>query len=205
MPPSKLLVTLSLLILSCNYGQVKKQHAGAVQIDTNLKKAIEISKEAANQTMAIPADSTSSDYLIYLLENEMPVTSYWTQQLNKLDAFEIPFDSTTRLSITRTWPINDSVSVIILQYSTNVGSDEFLLTVKNKKHFVAKAHISNQHDSDVSKENPDYYYTEYQLIDDRKIKLLQHKMKDYDTGKENDIVTVEYLSIQNNGDIIKKT
>ena len=204
MPPSKLLVTLSLLILSCNYGQVKKQHAGAVQIDTNLKKAIEISKEAANQTMAIPADSTSSDYLIYLLENEMPVTSYWTQQLNKLDAFEIPFDSTTRLSITRTWPINDSVSVIILQYSTNVGSDEFLLTVKNKKHFVAKAHISNQYDSDVSKENPDYYYTEYQLIDDRKIKLLQHKMKDYDTGKENDIVTVEYLSILGNGDILKK-
>ncbi|OQP65001.1 hypothetical protein [Niastella populi] len=204
MPPSKLLVTLSLLILSCNYGQVKKQHAGAVQIDTNLKKAIEISKEAANQTMAIPADTTSSDYLIYLLKNEMPVTSYWTQQLNKLDAFEIPFDSTTRLSITRTWPINDSVSVIILQYSTNVGSDEFLLTVKNKKHFVAKAHISNQYDSDVSQENPDYYYTEYQLIDDRKIKLLQHKMKDYDTGKENDIVTVEYLSILGNGDILKK-
>jgi len=28
-------------------------------------------------------------------------------------------------SVTRDWPINDYVPVIILQYSTNVGSDEF--------------------------------------------------------------------------------
>jgi hypothetical protein len=95
------------------------------------------------------------------------------------------------------------MSVIILQYSTNVGGDEFLLTVRNKEYFVTKVHISNQYDSDVSQENPDYYYTEYQQIDDRKIKLLQHKLKDYDTDKQKDIVTIEHWTIQNNGEVVK--
>jgi hypothetical protein len=203
MPTSKLLVTLSILFLSCDYGQVNKQQASAVRTDTTQKKETEISKEVDIQKMPISADTTSSDYLIYLLKNNMPLTSYWTQQLKKLDAFAIPIDSTTRLSVTRDWAINDSISVIILQYSTNVGGDEFLLTVKNKKHFVTKLHINNQYDSDVSEENPDYYYTEYQLIDDRKIKLLQHKMKDYDTDKEKDIVTIEHWTIQNNGKVLK--
>jgi hypothetical protein len=203
MPPSKLLVTLSILFLSCDYGQVNKQHAGAFRTDTTQKKETETSKKVGIQKMLISADTTSSDYLIYLLKNDMPLTGYWTQQLKELDAFAIPFDSTIRLSVTRGWAINDSISVIILQYSINVGGDEFLLTVKNKKNFVMKVHISNQYDSDVSEENPDYYYTEYQLIDDRKIKLLQHKMKDYDTDKEKDIVTIEHWTIQNNGEVFK--
>jgi hypothetical protein len=203
MPASKLLVTLSILFLSCNYGQVKKQHSSAVPTDTT-KKENGISKEAGNQKMAIPADTTSSDYLIYLLKNDMPLTGYWTQQLKKLDVFVIPLDSTAHLSVTSDWPINDSISAIIVQYSTNVGREEFLLTVKNKKHFVAKVHISKQYDSDVSEKNPDYHYFEYKLIDDRKIKLLHHKMKDYDTNKEKDIVTIEYWTIQGNGEVLKK-
>ena len=204
MPSSKLLVTLSIFFLSCNHGQVNKQHAGAVRTDTTQKKETEILKEAAgNRRMSISTDTTSSDYLISLLKNDMPLTSYWTKQLKKLDAFAIPLDSTTHLSVTSDWPINDSISVIILQHSTNVGSDEFLLTVKHKKHFVTKVHISNQYDSDVSQENPDYYYTEYQQIDNRKIKLLQHKMKDYDTEKQKDIVTVVHWNIQNNGEVVK--
>lgn len=203
MPSSKLLVTLSIFFLSCDYGQVHKQHAGAVRTDTTQKKETEISKDADNRKMSISADTTSTDYLIYLLKNNMPLTGYWTQQLKKLDAFAIPLDSTTHLSVIRDWPINDSISVIILQYSTNVGGDEFLLTVRNKKYFVTKVHISNQYDSDVSQENPDYYYTEYQQIDDRKIKLLQHKLKDYDTDKQKDIVTIEHWTIQNNGQVVK--
>lgn len=203
MPSSKLLVTLSIFYLSCNYGQVNKQHAGAVRTDTTQKKETEISKDAGKRKMSISADTTSTDYLIYLLKNNMPLTGYWTQQLGKLDAFAIPLDSTTHLSVIRNWPINDSISVIILQYSTNVGGDEFLITVRNKKYFVTKVHISNQYDSDVSQENPDYYYTEYQQIDDRKIKLLQHKLKDYDTDKQKDIVTIEHWTIQNNGKVVK--
>ncbi|THU38121.1 hypothetical protein FAM09_15670 [Niastella caeni] len=203
MPTSKLLVILSISFLSCNYGQVNKQHTGAARTDTMQKKETEISKEAGNQKMPIPADTTSSDYLIYLLKNDMPLTGYWTQQLKKLDAFAIPLDSTTRLSVTRDWTINDSISVVILQYSTNVGGDEFLLTVKNKRQFIARVHISNEYDSDVSEENPDYYYTEYQMIDDRKIKLLLHKIKNYDTDKEKDVVTIEHWTIQSNGKVLK--
>ena len=203
MPSSKLLVTLSIFFLSCDYGQVNKQHAGAVRTDTTQKKETEISKDTGNRKMSISADTASTDYLIYLLKNNMPLTGYWTQQLEKLDAFAIPLDSTTHLSVIRDWPINDSISVIILQYSTNVGGDEFLLTVRDKEYFVTKVHISNQYDSDVSQENPDYYYTEYQQIDDRKIKLLQHKLKDYDTDKQKDIVTIEHWTIQNNGEVVK--
>jgi hypothetical protein len=204
MPSSKLLVTLLIFFLSCNHGQLNKQHDGAVQADTTQKKETEISKEAGNRRMPISTDTTSSDYLIYLLKNDMPLTGYWTKQLKKLDAFAVPLDSTTHLSVTRDWAINDSISVIILQYSTNVGSDEFLFTVRNKKHFVTKVHISNQYDSDVSQENPDYYYMEYQQIDDRKIKLLQHKMRDYDTEKQKDIVTIEYWTIKAVKNIITK-
>lgn len=204
MPFFKLLATLSIFFLSCNYRQVNKQDADAVKTDTILVKETEISKKADKYTMPISTDTTSSDYLIYLLKNDMSLTGYWTQQLKKLDAFAIPPDSPAHLSVIRDWPINDSISVIILQYSTNVGSDKYLLTVRNKKHFVTKVHLSNEYDSDVSQENPDYYYTEYQQIDDRKIKLLQHKMKDYDTGKQKDIVTVVHWNIQNNGEVVKK-
>lgn len=108
---NKLLVTLSILFLSCDSGQLNKQHASVVRTDTAQKKDAEISKEASNQKMPVPADTTSSDYLIYLLKSDMSLTSYWTQQLQKLDVFAIPFDSTTRLSVTRDWLINDSVSV----------------------------------------------------------------------------------------------
>lgn len=85
MPTSKLLVIFSILFLSCNYGQVNKQPTGAVRTDSVQKKETEISKEAGDQKMPIPADTTSSDYLIYLLKHDMPLTGYWTQQLKNLD------------------------------------------------------------------------------------------------------------------------
>lgn len=74
MPSFKLLVTLSILFFSCDYGQVNKQHAGAVRTETTQKKETEILKEAGNLRMPTSTDTTSSDYLIYLLKNDMPLT-----------------------------------------------------------------------------------------------------------------------------------
>lgn len=42
--------------------------------ETTQKKETEILKEAGNLRMPTSTDTTSSDYLIYLLKNDMPLT-----------------------------------------------------------------------------------------------------------------------------------
>jgi len=196
----KLLFTISTLLFSCNNHQATKNDRSSPTKDSNTNK-IAILEKSENQKANIGSDTASTDYLIYLLKNEIDLNEYWTQKLKMLDVFALPLDSMSRLSIIRDWVINDSISVIILSHSTGTSYDEFLLTVTNKKDFVSKIHISDLADSDLSLENP-YYYIEHKLINDRKVKLFNHKVVVVKGGEEKDkILSIENWSILDNGEV----
>ena len=192
----KLLIALTALFFSCHSGKVKEQPVATVV------SSADTVKQPGDQPVNMPADTASADYLIYLLKNELPLNDHWTQKLEKLGEFSLPTDSTTHLSITRDWLINDSVSAIILRRSTGTGFDEYLLTIKHKKEFVSKLHIDNNTDADPGDEYPDYDFTEYKLVNDRNVKLFKHTIKDYDRKTEKDIVKVQNWLINDNGGII---
>jgi hypothetical protein len=154
---------------------------------------------------AVPSDTASVDYLIYLLQNELPLNYNWTKKLEEPDMLVLLHDSMSRLEVNRTWAINDSVLALILRHSTGTSLDEFLLTVKDKKDLIGMVNILNNVDSDVSEERPHYYYTEYKQIDDRNIKVYMHKIENYDTNKQKDIIdSVQNWFIQNDGKVVKK-
>jgi hypothetical protein len=144
-------------------------------------------------------DTTSIDYLDYLLKNEKSLNNTWIQKLDALQEFLFPLDSMTHLSITRKWKINDSISAIILAESTGVSYDVYLLTVKNKRVFISKVHIGNNSDSD----GYPYYYTKYKFISDRKVKMFNHKMYG-DDGEYDKIESIEYWYIHENGKVLKR-
>jgi len=201
----KILIAVPILFFSCNSGQAKKQNVDSLATKNSKSAEIVTQKEPQDQTTNILTDTTSSDYLIYLLKNEKHLNNYWTKKLKVLDEFVLPLDSMSHLSLIRDWTINDSISVIIFDYSTGTSYDEFLLTIKNKKDIVSKIHISDLDDSDLSLDHP-YYYTEYKLINERKVKLFNHKeFVEIEGGEEKDkILSIENWSLQDNGEVSKK-
>ena len=200
----KLLIIISALFFSCKNEQAKKQDDASLPANRSDTNDVVSVKKSEIQKINIPTDTTSSDYLIYVLKNEIALNNYWTKKLETLDMFAIPLDSTEHLSIVRDWRINDSISVIILSHSTGTDYDEFLLTVKNRKDIISKIHISDQADSDLSLEHP-YYYTEYKMIGDRKVKMFNHKVTGVEGGEEKDrILSIENWTVQDNGRILKK-
>ena len=199
----KILIVISALFFSCHNQQAAKNKEALPSKDSGTNKTV-IAAKPENQPLQVVADTASCDYLIYLLKNELALNSYWTQKLNVLDILTLPLDSMSRLSITHNWIINDSIMVIILSHSTGTNYDEFLLTVRNKKEVVAKIHISNQADSDLSAEHP-YYYTEYKLINNRRVKLFKHKVVGVEGGDEKDkVLSIENWMILDNGKVQKK-
>jgi hypothetical protein len=156
------------------------------------------------QTTIQDPDTTSSDYLIQLVESEKPLNYYWTKKLVSLRNILLPYDSYGQLSIVRKWQINDSISVIILKSSGGTYDLEYLLSIKNKHLIISEIKIGDNGDSDLSPENP-YFYTEYIISKDRKIKLFNHKVTGTEGSDENDrIISIKTFTIQDNGKIVKK-
>lgn len=197
----KLLIIIPIIFISCNPRQVKTPPVDPVSTNDSPKKEIVTTEEHG---VAIPSDTTSTDYLSYLLKSEKDLNAYWTKKLNALDGFYFLHDTMSHLSINRSWVINDSISAIILSYATGVSFDEYLLIVKNKNEIVSNVHIKDAADADVTENNKDYYYTEYQLVDNRKVKLFNHVVFNYDTDKEKDSISIENWTVLDNGKAIKK-
>ena len=195
---------IGFLFISCNSVTVHQQNTGSLPAnDTATNK--QVVPPASQHPQENPdADTTSSDYLIYLIKNEIPLNSYWTQQLGKLDAFTLPLDSLSRLSFIRNWKINDSIAVMILSHAGGNSFDEYLLTIKNKKAIVSHIHIKDEADSDLSPGNP-YYYSEYKLLGDRRVRVFNHKITASESGDEkNEILSVETWLIRDDGTVLKK-
>lgn len=192
------LIILTAILISCNSSvQVKSVTPDSITKGT-------LSKDTDAAQAAIPADTTSIDYLIYLLNNEKPLNYNWIQKLKALDVEPASYDSLAHFQFNRTWKINDSVSALILGQATGTSLNEYLLTVKGKKDLIAMVHLLNNVDADANEERPDYYYTEYKQINDRSIKVFMHKIVNYDRANEKDIIdSVENWSILNDGRVKK--
>lgn len=194
--------TIPLIILtilfSCNSSvQVKSVTLDSIATGSS-------SKDTVAAQITIPADTTSVDYLIYLLNNEKPVNYNWTQKLKTLDIELASYDSLARFTFNRTWKINDSVSALIIKQSTGTSLNEYLLTVKGNKELIAMVHLLNNVDADPSEERPDYSYTEYKQINDRSMKVFMHTIVNYDRANEKDIIdSIENWSILNDGRVKK--
>jgi len=193
MPRSIIILVLILFFSFHSRGLNTKAVKTPVALDTNTK-----------QTTIQGPDTTSSDYLIQLVESEKPLNSYWTKKLAGFRNILLPYDSSGQLSIVRKWQINDSISVIILKSSGGTYDLEYLLSIKNKHSIISEIKIGDNGDSDLSPENP-YFYTEYKISDDRKIKLFNHKVTGSEYSDENDrIFSIKNYTIQGNGKIVKK-
>jgi len=207
MTPSTVII-ISLLCLSCNSGQIRKQSApSAVTYDSNSGDKSS-PKEPVGIEKNIALDTTSTDYLIYLIRNNQFINTYWTHIIDSLDIFAVPQedpqDSMSHLSLVRDWTINDSISVIILRRTTGTDNDEYLITIKNNHVFVSNIHVGDNADSDLSPDNP-YFYTQYKIINHKTIKLFNHKITGTEGGDEKDrLISIETFTIQNNGKVIKK-
>ena len=192
------LIILTVILFSCN---------SSVQVKSVTPDSIATSsppKDTVAAQVAIPADTTSVDYLIYLLNTEKPLNYNWKKKLKALEV-ELPsWDSMARFTFNRTWKINDSVSALILSKSTGTSLDEYLVTVKDKKDCIAMLHILNNVDADPSEERPDYHYMEYKEINPLIMKVLMHKIVNYDRPNEKNIIdSVALWFIPDDGQIKK--
>ena len=195
---------IGILFISCNSVPGKKQDAGSLPPSDTLGHKPVIPLVSQHPPENAVDDTATSDYLMYLLRNEVPLNNYWTQQLGKLDAFSLPLDTLSRLSLIRNWKINDSISVMILSHATGNIYDEYLLSLKNKKTIISSIHIKDAADSDLSPDNP-YYYSEYKLPGDRRVKVFNHKITGVEGGAEKDnILSVENWFIRDDGTVLKK-
>jgi hypothetical protein len=197
-------LTIGILIISCNSVPVNKRETGTLPANDTPSNKLAAPVASQHPQGNLATDTTSSGYLIYLLNNKMPLNHYWTQQLAKLDAFTLPLDTLSRLSVIREAKINDSIGVVILSHAGGNSYDEYLLTVKSKKAIVSGIHIKDAADSDLSPYNP-YYYSEYQLMDDKHVKVFNHKITGVEGGVEKDsILSVENWVIGDDGTVQKK-
>lgn len=187
----RIFILFSVLLFSCSNGHAEKPASAAPCITGN----------AGRPECVLPTDTTSSDYFIYLLKNERKLNSPWVQKLKNMGDFPFSFDSISDFSLVRDWAINDSVSVIIFSNSDGtVCTNDFLITIKKKAKIISAIQINKDCDSDLVPEQP-YYYTRYKLINDRKIKLFNHKVTGIEGGKETDKTISEVLfSISDNGE-----
>jgi hypothetical protein len=192
------LIILTAILFSCNSPvQVKSVTPDSIATGSP-------SKDTVAAPVAIPADTASVDYLIYLLNNEKPLNYNWLQKLKALDVELASWDSLAHFTFNRTWKINDSVSALILGQATGTSLNEYLLTVKDKKDLVAMVHLLNNVDADPSEERPDYNYTEYKQINDRIIKVFMHTIVNYERANEKDITdSVQYWMILDDGRVEK--
>jgi hypothetical protein len=193
-----------ILIFSCNSKETRKESVNSRANQDSNTKQITTPNESKKQEITVDSDTTSSDYLIYLVKSDKALNFYWTKTLDSLQALLLPQDPTGHLSIVRNWQINDTISVIILSSTGGTYYDEFLLSIKNKHDIISEIQIGDNTDSDLSPENP-YFYTRYEISDDRRIKLFNHKIIETEGGSEKDrIISIETWTIQNNGKVIRK-
>ena len=200
----RLLIFILILLYSCNSKQSgTKGVTPAVTMDSGSKQT-SIPAESKKQATIADPDTTSLDYLLQLVQNDKPLNSYWANKLDSLKELYLPPDSPGQLEIVRNWQINDSISVIIIRSSGGTYNLEYLLTIKNKHIIINEIEIGDNCDSDLSPDQP-YRYTEYKIIDDRKIKLVKHKVTGTEGSDENDrIISIENYTLQNSGKITKK-
>jgi hypothetical protein len=192
------------LFFSCNSKETKREGVNSLATEDSNTKQTTIPNEPKKQEITTASDTTSSDYLIYLVKNDKSLNYYWTKMLDSLQDLLLPRDSTGNLSIVRNWQINDTISVIILNSTGGTYDNEFLLSIKNKHDIIGEIQIGNNSDSDLSPQNP-YYYTRNEISNDRRIKLFKHKITGTEGGDEKDRITsIETWTIQNNGKIVRK-
>jgi hypothetical protein len=193
-----------LSLSSCNSKGPRKEQVDAIATtDSNTKQTTIPNKPKGPETIS-PFDTTSSDYLIYLIKNEKSLNAHWTNKLDSLDIFALPQDSMSHISLIRDWMINDTIYVVILSHSTGTHYDEYLITLRNKHDFVSGIHISDNADSDLSLDNP-YFYSQYKLIDDKRIKVFYHKVVGVEGGDEKDrLISSVTFTIQNSGKVAKQ-
>jgi len=192
--PRRIPIFILILFFSCHSNE-----SGTVAVKTS------VPQDANTKQAIIPGpDTTSSDYLIHLVEIEKPLNYYWTKKLDSLRNIMLPYDSSGQLSIIRKWQINDSISIIIFRSSGDTYDLEYLLSIKNKHIIVSEIQIGDKSDSDLSPDNP-YLYAEYKIIDDRRIKLFNHKVSGSEYSDDNDrIISIKTRTIQDNGEVVKK-
>src|SRR5436190_13002204 len=155
----RILILIFTFLFSCNSKQTRKKDVDTYATKDSVSKQISIPRESKDAEIVASSDTTSSDYLLYLIKNDKPLNSYWAQKLNSLKGFLLPFDTMGHLAITRDWLLNDSISAFILHNSGGTYDLEFLLTVKNKHDIIGEAEIGDNGDSDLSPEHP-YFYTQ---------------------------------------------
>lgn len=187
-----LVVFFSVLLFACNGNKVHRQQADSLLTSSSI-----IHKGYSD-------DTTSSDYLIELIKSEKNLNWYWMRKFEMLDEQDFFLDSMSSFAITKDWIINDSVSAIILNNSDGtVCTFEVLLIMKNKKEITSTLSILDECDSDTGTQQ-DYYYTEYELIGDRVIKIFNHKISMVKNVEVDSLISrIDYI-IQDNG-IIKST
>ena len=200
----RILIFILTLLFSCNSKETRRESIKSIATQDSNTKQTTIPNESKKQEIIGGSDTTSSDYLIYLVKGDKPLNFYWTKKLDSFQDLLLPLDSLGHLSIVRNWQINDTISIIILNSSGGTYDKEFLLSIKNKHDIISEIQIGDNADSDLSPENP-YFYTRYEIRDDRRIKLFNHKIVGTEGGSEKDrIISIETWTIQNNGKIIRK-
>jgi len=199
------LIIASVFLLAYNAGESRRQTSISEKVTDSVLENISTSDTQTRKEKPALADTTSTKYLTYLLENEKPLSPYWMTKLDTIDGlYYSPGDSLTHLSLIRNWVINDSVSVIIFGIAGGTSYDEFLITVKNDHEIVSNIHIGDNDDSDLSFGNP-YYYTKYKLLGHRSMKLFHHKVMGQEGVDEKDrLISVETWTIDNMGKASKQ-
>lgn len=200
----KIIIIIAFLF-GCNHAESGKRASAPEKKKDSTSITISTALTEKNDTTAGP-DTTSMDYLIYILKNEKQLNSHWLKKLDEIDGFFYSTEDTlAHLELVRNWSINDSIYVIIINSSTHgTSNDDFLLTIKNKHEVVSAIHIGDNDDSDLSFGNP-YFYTEYKLLGDRKVRLYNHKVVGEEGGVEKDWITsIQTWTIENDGKSSKK-
>jgi hypothetical protein len=195
----RILILLSAFLPSCKERPADSwDNANASQTADSITYNPIQTDKLADVHMTAPSDTASIEYLQYLIKADKDLNDLWVKKLKNVNAYWLENDQYSAIDIKHIWKINDTISAMILNHTTGVSYDDYILTFNDREDFIAKLKISDQDDRDLSAEW--YTYTEYRFLSDKEIELSIYELKGHEDN-EHETVERENWTIQENGQI----
>lgn len=197
-----------LIVAACNTGIPARDEDTSREKknvpETPASKPLKQEKTGTSQSRGsvIPADTSSIYYMQYLLNNNKSLTPYLKEKLIAIDSSWFTEGIGASLFVKELYHLNDTIEVMHMEFGTDVGLEEYILTFKNDHEFLNKLQISESYDRNLSRE--EYSYKESQIEQDSLIKITLHTLY----GPEEstiDSTLVKYWKITGSGTFTKIT
>lgn len=197
-----------LVITACNTGIPATEESSGTKQSVTSKSVVSGSqktdpaKASKARGLEIPTDTAGIYYMQYLINHNKPLTSLLKEKLIAIDSSWFTEGIGASLYVKGLYQINDSVEAVHMEFGSDVGLEDYVLTFKNNHDFYKKLQISESYGRNP--EQTEYAYREAQVIQDSIIQITMHTLYGTEEAPKDSIVT-KFWKITGDGGFIKIT